>query len=137
MVKAVYDELAGIGVSDTPGVAVADSGYWHEQQIDEVVKTGTQVLIHPMPASATLPAAAGAAAVMRSCGPCSLVTMAAGFTETQGDGRAGVRPNQAQPPHQPVPATRQIRRTLGGAVDHRDSQPHKALHKHQLAAAAA
>jgi transposase len=47
MVEAVNDELAGIGVSDTPGVAVADSGYWHEQQIDEVVNTGTQVLIPP------------------------------------------------------------------------------------------
>ena len=47
MVKATNDELAGIGVSDTPGVAVADSGYWHEQQIDEVVNTGTQVLIPP------------------------------------------------------------------------------------------
>jgi hypothetical protein len=40
-------EFAGIGVSDTPGVAVADSGYWHEQQIDEVLNTGTQVLIPP------------------------------------------------------------------------------------------
>lgn len=34
-------------VSETPGVAVADSGYWHEQQIDEVVNMGTQVLIPP------------------------------------------------------------------------------------------
>ena len=34
-------------MSDTPGVAVADSGYWHEQQIDEVVNMGTQVLIPP------------------------------------------------------------------------------------------
>jgi transposase len=47
MIKAVNDELAGVGVSDTPGVAVADSGYWHEAQIDQVVNTGTQVLIPP------------------------------------------------------------------------------------------
>lgn len=47
MVKATRRELAQIGVSDTPGVAVADTGYWHEQQIDEVVNMGTQVLIPP------------------------------------------------------------------------------------------
>lgn len=47
MITATNDELAEIGVSDTPGVAVADSGYWHEQQIDQVVNMGTQVLIPP------------------------------------------------------------------------------------------
>ncbi len=47
MIKAVNDELEQIGVNETPGVAVADSGYWHEQQIDQVVNTGTQVLIPP------------------------------------------------------------------------------------------
>jgi transposase len=47
MVKATRRELEQIGVSDTPGVAVADSGYWHEQQIDEVVNLGIQVLIPP------------------------------------------------------------------------------------------
>jgi hypothetical protein len=34
-------------VSDTPTVALADTGYWHEQQIDQVVSNGTQVLIPP------------------------------------------------------------------------------------------
>lgn len=29
------------------GVAVADSGYWYEEQIDNVVGNGTQVLIPP------------------------------------------------------------------------------------------
>ena len=47
MVKATRRELEQIGVSDTPQVAVADTGYWHEQQIDEVVNMGTQVLIPP------------------------------------------------------------------------------------------
>jgi hypothetical protein len=37
MVKAARRELEQIGVSDTPQVAVADSGYWHEQQMDQVV----------------------------------------------------------------------------------------------------
>src|SRR5271169_4048092 len=45
---------------------------------------------------------------------------------TKGDGRAGVRTDQAQPAHQSVSATRQIRRTLGVAPDHRHPQPTEA-----------
>jgi transposase len=47
MIKATKRELQAIGVTETPGVAVADSGYWHEEQIDNVVGNGTQVLIPP------------------------------------------------------------------------------------------
>ena len=47
MLSATRRELDQVGVSDTPGVALADSGYWHEQQVDEVVNMGTQVLIPP------------------------------------------------------------------------------------------
>jgi hypothetical protein len=47
MVEATNNELATIGVTDTPAVAVADAGYWHEDQIDTVVSNGTQVLIPP------------------------------------------------------------------------------------------
>ena len=48
MVKATKRELQAIGVTETPGVAVADSGYWNEQQIDNVVANEhVQVLIPP------------------------------------------------------------------------------------------
>jgi transposase len=48
MVKATKRELAAIGVTDTPEVAVADSGYWNEEQIDNVVANEhVQVLIPP------------------------------------------------------------------------------------------
>ncbi|MDP9243450.1 MAG: WYL domain-containing protein, partial [Chloroflexota bacterium] len=47
MVEATNNELEAIGVSETPAVAVADTGYWHEDQIDNVVSNGTQVLIPP------------------------------------------------------------------------------------------
>jgi transposase len=47
MLTATRRELEQIGVSDTPQVALADTGYWHEQQIDEVVNMGVQVLIPP------------------------------------------------------------------------------------------
>jgi transposase len=48
MVKATKRELQAIGVTETPGVAVADSGYWNEEQIDNVVSNEhVQVLIPP------------------------------------------------------------------------------------------
>jgi transposase len=47
MITATRRELEQVGVSDTPTVALADTGYWHEQQIDQVVSNGTQVLIPP------------------------------------------------------------------------------------------
>jgi len=70
MVQATNKELEQIGVSDTPGVVVADTGYWHGEQIDNVVGNGTQVLIPPDAPSVTLPAGAGTASVTRSCAPC-------------------------------------------------------------------
>jgi len=48
MVQATKKELEAIGVSETPGVAVADSGYWNEEQIDNIVANEhVQVLIPP------------------------------------------------------------------------------------------
>jgi transposase len=47
MVEATNRELEAIGVTETPAVAVADTGYWHEDQIDNVLSNGTQVLIPP------------------------------------------------------------------------------------------
>jgi Transposase DDE domain/Transposase domain (DUF772) len=47
MIEATNNELQAIGVTETPSVAVADTGYWHEEQIDNVVSNGTQVLIPP------------------------------------------------------------------------------------------
>jgi transposase len=48
MVQATKRELQAVGVTETPGVAVADSGYWNEQQMDNVVANEhVQVLIPP------------------------------------------------------------------------------------------
>ena len=47
MIEATNKELEAVGVSETPGVVVADTGYWHEQQIDNVIAAGTSVLIPP------------------------------------------------------------------------------------------
>ena len=47
MVEATSQELEKVGVTETLEVAVADSGYWNEEQIDNVVSDGIQVLIPP------------------------------------------------------------------------------------------
>jgi transposase len=48
MITAVVRELQHAGIEETPGVAVADAGYWNEQHMDEVTaEHGIQVLIRP------------------------------------------------------------------------------------------
>ena len=44
---AAEAELHAAGVTDTPGVVVADAGYWHQEQMQRIVDRGTQVLIPP------------------------------------------------------------------------------------------
>jgi transposase len=47
MVDAVLRELTKVGITDQPGVVVADPGYWHKQQIENIVSQGIQVLVPP------------------------------------------------------------------------------------------
>jgi len=47
MVDALLAELEAAGVSETPRVVVADAGYWHEQQMDQVTSGGIALLIPP------------------------------------------------------------------------------------------
>jgi transposase len=45
--KATQSELKKIGVKQKPGVMLADAGYWHQKQMEQIVSRGTQVLIPP------------------------------------------------------------------------------------------
>ena len=47
MVTAAEDELEKAGVTETPEVVVADPGYWHQVQMENVVARGIQVIIPP------------------------------------------------------------------------------------------
>src|SRR5919202_430895 len=47
MVSAARSELERAGVGDRPDVVVADAGYWHQEQMEEIISRGTQVLIPP------------------------------------------------------------------------------------------
>jgi hypothetical protein len=47
MVDATISELEKAGVGESPETVVADPGYWHKQQMENVVGRGIQVLIPP------------------------------------------------------------------------------------------
>ena len=47
MLDATRRELQAIGVEETPGVVLADAGYWHQRQMERAIAQGSQVLIPP------------------------------------------------------------------------------------------
>ncbi len=47
MVEAAENELERAGVTDTSKVVVADAGYWHQAQMENIVSRGIQVLVPP------------------------------------------------------------------------------------------
>jgi transposase len=47
MIDTARTELAAAGVTDQPGVILADAGYWHGEQIDRLMGQGVRVLIPP------------------------------------------------------------------------------------------
>jgi hypothetical protein len=47
MVDATQRELAAIGITDAPSVLLADAGYWHQDQMENIINRGIQVLIPP------------------------------------------------------------------------------------------
>ncbi len=47
MVAAAKGELERAGVTATPDVVLADAGYWHHEQIQEIVSRGSTVLVPP------------------------------------------------------------------------------------------
>jgi Transposase DDE domain len=47
MVEAAERELEAIGITDKPRVALADAGYWHQAQMQNIAARGIQVLVPP------------------------------------------------------------------------------------------
>ncbi len=45
MGEAARSELAAVGITESPGVLLADAGYWNVPQIEQVEAAGTQVLV--------------------------------------------------------------------------------------------
>jgi hypothetical protein len=47
MLSAARAELSKAGVTNKPGMALADAGYWHQRQMDNLAADGIPVLIPP------------------------------------------------------------------------------------------
>jgi hypothetical protein len=67
VMDAALGELVAVGVTDTPDVLVADTGYWHQVQMDQIIERGIQVLISPNAGNRKAPGRAGTGASTPSC----------------------------------------------------------------------
>lgn len=47
IVQAAERELQAAGITERPGVILADAGYWHQQQMQQITASGIPVLIPP------------------------------------------------------------------------------------------
>ena len=52
---AAIRELQSVGINERPGTVLADTGYWHGEQMDAIAAAGTQVLIPPQSSTRTTP----------------------------------------------------------------------------------
>ena len=127
IVTAARRELAGAGVTDTPKVVVADSGYWHTEQMDRLAADGIAVLIPPESGLRKTPAAGLEQRPLRlhAQRPADRARHRPLQAATTPD-RDPVRLDQTQPRLRPLPPTRQSRRPDRVAPDHRDTQPPQA-----------
>jgi hypothetical protein len=67
MVHAAERELNSIGVTDRPGIVVADAGYWNQRQMEKVIDRGMQVIIPPDSNTRQGSGPVGTAGSTRSC----------------------------------------------------------------------
>ena len=47
MIAAAELELAAAGITEKPAIVLADAGYWHQEQMEQLTGRGTVVLIPP------------------------------------------------------------------------------------------
>jgi hypothetical protein len=127
-VRATLRELEDAGVTQRPETVLADAGYWHTRQIENIVSDGLQVLVAP---DAGLPEGArpgwdkGPYAFMRR-----VLSSEAGH-ELYKHRKATVEPVFAQNKFNrlpPLPATRQSRGAVGVAVPVSNPQPAEVPH---------
>ena len=97
MVEAAQRELAAAGVTDTPGVIVADAGYWHHGQIEQISAQGIPVLVPPDADKRRGTRPGWEAVPTRSCAGSLKAGSAKRSTEDARDRRADVREHEVQP----------------------------------------
>jgi hypothetical protein len=123
MVDAVQRELGTAGIAELPGTVVADPGYWHKLQMEEVVSRGIQVLVPPDSGlRKTPPAGMGQRSLRVHASRALNRSRPSCLPKTDGHCRAGVRAAQTQPRIPTVHAT-------GRSAVRSESQLEAATHK--------
>ena len=128
MITATIGELERAGVSGRPETALADTQYWNEQHMDEVIANKhVQVLIPPDSgarehAEAWLDRRPLHLDAIRP----SERTRRAAIPKTQTDDRTRIRSHQTQPWCHAVSPTRPHRRAHRVAITDGNPQPHQA-----------
>jgi hypothetical protein len=80
MIDAAQTELAKAGVVEAPEVVVADAGYWHQEQMENIVNRGIQVLVPPDSSRRKGPRPGWDGGAYASCAACWPPTAAARST---------------------------------------------------------
>src|SRR4051794_1663100 len=111
MLDAAQRELAAAGVSERPGVLLADAGYWHQHQMERIIDRGIAVLIPPDASKRKGARRGWEGGYYAFHAPCPRRRPGQrALPATPTDDRAGVRPHQVQSRHEPLPTTRTRRR---------------------------
>jgi transposase len=126
IVNVAQTELEAAGVSDTPAVLLADAGYWHKEQMENIINRGIQA--HPARRRQAQRHTSGLG-WRRLCAHATRASdrlRTRALPKTPSDGRAGVRTNEVQPSDRSLPTPRKSGCALGMATDHRHPQPPEA-----------
>jgi len=75
-VLATLRELQDAGIKERPGIVLADAGYWHTVQMENVINHGMQVLIPPDAAGRQGARPGWKAVTTTTCDGCSPATTA-------------------------------------------------------------
>jgi transposase len=80
MLGGARGELSRAGVSEKPGTALADAGYWHQRQMDNLAADGISVLIQPQSPKRQDTRSGCRADAAPGCDTCSRATWVASYT---------------------------------------------------------
>ena len=108
MFAATGRELKAAGVTEVPEVLLADAGYWHHEQMERIMATGTQVLgptgLEPPPRQEHPPGLGRRPLRLHAPGPEHRSRQRA-LRQTATDDRARLRPHEVQPQDHQIPPT--------------------------------
>jgi Transposase domain (DUF772)/Domain of unknown function (DUF4160)/Transposase DDE domain len=127
IVLAARRELAAAGVSETPRVIVADAGYWHHRQIEQIGAQGIPVLVPPDADKTQRHKTGLGRRALRVHAPSTRErARQSALPKTPGARRANVREHEVQPRLHPLRQTRQSRLPRRMAPNRRHPQPSEA-----------